>query len=548
MRDDAQLLRSYAKENSEAAFRELVERHLRLVYSAALRQVGGDAALAQDVAQRVFTDLARKAGALGGRAVLAGWLYTSTRYAAAQVVRGEQRRRAREAEAQRMNELFSAGEGAESVAEWEQLRPVIDGALHTLGECDREAVLMRFFEGRAFADVGAALNVSEDAARVRINRALEKLRGLLARRGIKSTAAALGGVLAGNAAVAAPAGMAASVTAAVTAAVTGMGVGVSVAGGATGASVGSFLTFMSTTKTMVGVLSVIAAVAVGTAVREHGDVERARADIEKLRAERESSIARVGELEGRVRELQAELRVAEQSRPAPPPDGTPASVSQPTAPTAAGVLQSAAGRLDRILSDPSYQDLSLKTFRAGLRATYAPLYQRLGLSPAVIERLETQLVERKQQQLDLAAAARAQGVSISDPALQKLNAGDGDSQMRSLLGDSVYRELVRYEELMPARAAVEPLSASLQQMEVPLSREQRERLTEIIAARTRRGAAQGMVELPGEIDWGEVLVEAETLLSSAQFDMLQAQRQRADLEKQLFQLRAELLKKARGVP
>src|SRR5688500_2910236 len=98
MSDDAELIRRYACARDEDAFSELVRRHRGLVYQAALRQVGGDAHLAHDVAQSVFTDLARKAGQLQGRAVLAGWLYTSTRFAAAQVVRAERRRRGREAE------------------------------------------------------------------------------------------------------------------------------------------------------------------------------------------------------------------------------------------------------------------------------------------------------------------------------------------------------------------------------------------------------------------------------------------------------------------
>src|SRR5262249_27235294 len=105
MTPDCELLRRYAKTGSEEAFAELVQRHLDLVYSAALRQVNSDAHLAQDVAQTVFADLARKAGLLSRRAVLTGWLYTSTHFAAAKVVRAERRRHAREQEAHNMREL-----------------------------------------------------------------------------------------------------------------------------------------------------------------------------------------------------------------------------------------------------------------------------------------------------------------------------------------------------------------------------------------------------------------------------------------------------------
>ena len=205
---DFELARCYAEEGSEAAFAELVKRYIDFVYSAAFRQVSGDAHLAQDVTQSVFVDLARKAGSLTERTVLSGWLYTSTRYAAAKAVRGEQRRRAREQESFLMQEPFNIP-GAES--SWETVRPVLDNAMHALSDGDRNAVLLRFFENRPLAEVGARLGLSEDAARMRVRRALEKLRDLLGRRGVSSTTAALAALLAEQTVGAAPAGLAASV-------------------------------------------------------------------------------------------------------------------------------------------------------------------------------------------------------------------------------------------------------------------------------------------------------------------------------------------------
>jgi DNA-directed RNA polymerase specialized sigma24 family protein len=96
MTDDAAQLRQYAQEGSEQAFAEVVARHLPLVYSAALRQVGGDEQLAKDVAQTVFIALARNAGSLYRRELITGWLYTTTRYMAAKTVRGDRRRQTRE--------------------------------------------------------------------------------------------------------------------------------------------------------------------------------------------------------------------------------------------------------------------------------------------------------------------------------------------------------------------------------------------------------------------------------------------------------------------
>lgn len=210
MTDDAELLRRFANERSQEAFAELVGRHVDLVHSAALRQTNGDEHLAKDATQIVFADLARKAGSLAGRRALAGWLFVSTRYAAAKLVRREQRRRRREMEA-----FMNADANDEpAAAEWDRVRPVLDDAISALGEVDREAVLLRFFEGRGFADVGAKLRMSENAARMRVERALAKLEGTLARRGVVSASGALAVALAQQAVTGAPAGLAASVVSA----------------------------------------------------------------------------------------------------------------------------------------------------------------------------------------------------------------------------------------------------------------------------------------------------------------------------------------------
>ena len=207
MNDDAELLRRYARERSESAFTELVQRHTGLVYSAALRQVEGDSALAQDVSQSVFIDLARKAGQLADRPVLASWLYTSTRFAALKALRTQQRREIREQEAHTMQEIERAGMTED---EWAQLRPLLDEEMCDLSEQDRAAVLMRYFEGQPFATMGTKLGIGESSARMRAERALHKLRNGLARKGIASTAAALALVISTHAIAAPPAGLAAT--------------------------------------------------------------------------------------------------------------------------------------------------------------------------------------------------------------------------------------------------------------------------------------------------------------------------------------------------
>jgi RNA polymerase sigma factor (sigma-70 family) len=237
MDDDAQLLRRYVEERSQDAFAELVRRHLDLVYFAALRRVGGDAHLADDVAQGVFTDLARKAPSLLGRRVLTGWLYTSTRFAAAQAVRTERRRRTHEQEAQTMREL-----NASPNLDWEKVRPVIDEALDELADHEREAVLLRFFEDQPLAEVGSRFALTADAARMRIERALDKLRAALERRGIASTSTALASAFIAQSGFSAPAGLAMRV--------------VSGALGASGAGAAMALTWWKV-ATMIGVAAAV---------------------------------------------------------------------------------------------------------------------------------------------------------------------------------------------------------------------------------------------------------------------------------------------------
>jgi RNA polymerase sigma factor (sigma-70 family) len=190
--DDARLIQAYLEHKSETAFRDLVQRHIRLVYSVALRRVGGDVHLAEDVSQKVFADLARKASQLSDRSNLAGWLYLSAHAASAAVVRSEQRRKTRETEATSMH-IASAADPEEK---WKHLKPLLDEAIVQLNSADRDALVLRFFDQRNFAEVGRGLQVTEEAARKRVDRALEKLRLVLARRGVTSTASALGVVLA----------------------------------------------------------------------------------------------------------------------------------------------------------------------------------------------------------------------------------------------------------------------------------------------------------------------------------------------------------------
>ncbi len=206
---DLQLLRAYAARRDEAAFRELVQRHADFVYSAALRQVESDAA-ARDLTQGVFTDLARKAPDIHDKQTgdsLAGWLHRATRYAALNHLRDVRRRIHNERQA--MEQLLT---NSDSPADWEQIRPLLDEALDSLADDDREALLLRYFNNQDLRTVGAQLGVSDDAAQKRVSRAVERLREFFAKRGVTVGAGGLVVVISANAVQAAPIGLAVAIS------------------------------------------------------------------------------------------------------------------------------------------------------------------------------------------------------------------------------------------------------------------------------------------------------------------------------------------------
>ncbi len=297
---DGELLRRYAELKSEEAFAELVRRHIDLIYSAALRQVGADAHLARDVAQSVFTDLARHANQLCGREVLGGWLYTSTHFAAAKAVRAARRRRAHEKEAHAMNELV---QNPAPELDWNDIRPVLDSVMLQLTEPDRDAILLRYFENRQLAEIGKRLGITEDAARKRVDRALEKLRAFLSRRGIK-TSGTLAAVLSTQAVQIAPAGLG-STLASVSLASMSMAVG-----SATTAA----LKIMSITKVQAGIVAVVLVAITTSLIVQHRSELRLKSENESLRQQ----VAQLSSANEALSRKAAKTKVWIPQLPAPP--------------------------------------------------------------------------------------------------------------------------------------------------------------------------------------------------------------------------------------
>lgn len=287
---DQELLHRHVQGDSGDAFAELVRRHANLVHAAALRQVNGDASEAMEVAQEVFIELSRKAARIARHPAPVGWLYTTTRRMALRRIRDRRRREEQDHEAHGMHTL---GSDSEPAVEWERLEPFLDEAMHELRESDRLAILWRYFERRSFPEIGARLGLGENGARMRVERALGKLRARLKRRGITSPASAITVALEGSAVTAAPAGLAPLVGSLALPPVI------------VAAPVPGLFTLMNSTALKMGATTVVIGL-VGTGLWIQSDrLERLRSETEALRQLLAESDARRISAEARLREPSA---------------------------------------------------------------------------------------------------------------------------------------------------------------------------------------------------------------------------------------------------
>src|ERR1043166_773800 len=212
MSDDMSLLMDYAERGSEAAFEALVSRYVNLVYSAALRHVD-EPQVAEEVTQTAFVLLARKAKSLGTATILPSWLYRTACNAARDALKKQRRRKRYEQEAQ---PTMNPDEDP-----WHQIAPLLDIAIANLSAKDQQAIVLRFFQNQTLKQVGVALGTSEDAAKMRVNRAVEKLRTFIARRGATIPGAILAGTISAHSVEAAPAHLIFSVVSAAKTAASG---------------------------------------------------------------------------------------------------------------------------------------------------------------------------------------------------------------------------------------------------------------------------------------------------------------------------------------
>jgi RNA polymerase sigma factor (sigma-70 family) len=490
---DAELLSQYSRHGEEAAFAEIVRRYIGIVYHAALRQLTGDSHAAEDVAQKVFALLARKAGSLAGHTALAGWLHATTRLIARETIRAERRRRTREHEAALMQQLST-----NDLADPEQLRAVLDDAIGELNERDRETVLLRFFAGLRLTELGAKLGLSENSARMRVERALERLEQSLARRGVTSTAGALAIALA-NQAAAVPVGLAQSVTSAALAA----------PASAMGAAI---LASVSTSTLKIVTAAAIGLVATGLATREVHTHQTRTANLEFAQIELQQERERLRMAAQRANAAEAELAAA--ARPSVASlsvaaNGNTASHGQPVVreemwdPHEQG--QAFLGR------HPQVRDRFVAWTHAQTDFQYGALYRQLGLTPAQIDEFRSVMLDQSGYAPDVGTTERQLTLRMGEGSLDET-----EQRLRRLLGPWGFERYQAYEKTLPSREVTAQVAGALCFTAEPLTSAQAETLVQVIAATRKSPGANKR-----GIDWDRLLRDATGLLTPTQVSMLQ---------------------------
>jgi RNA polymerase sigma factor (sigma-70 family) len=459
-------LAEFVQTGSDTAFGQVVSNYVDLVYSTALRLVDGDTHRAEDVAQMVFVNLARVARKLPEDVKLGGWLHRDTCFTASTVMRGERRRRTREREAVEMNVLQNHPE-----PDYSQVAPILDEAINELEEVDRTAIVLRFYEHQDFRAVGQALGNNEDAARMRVNRALEKLEVFLKRRGVTTTAASLGAVLTANAIQAAPGGLAAAISSASVLTKT-----------AVVATATKAITMTTLQKTLIAAAVTFLAAAGGwealrvSRLREqnqklqHQQVPLAE-QIEQLQREKVEAANRLSSLADeiqRIRGNSAELlklrgevgRLRQQAASNPSP----------------------AQAMAAVMKDSSAVGLARVQIRQALKTRYAPLVEALQLSPETTDNVFNLITENEVKKKIICAQLVSGDMDV-DTALRERDKGTAETerQIADVLGDSGYVKYDQFNHDTAASDLVKGLNKALGAL--ALNEEQSIRLQSLFAAK-----------------------------------------------------------------
>ena len=464
---DSELLRQYAREKSDAAFAALVARHVNMVYSAALRKTGNPAA-AQEITQAVFVILAQKANRLLPHPALSGWLYQTTRLTAANFLRTEIRRTRREQEAY----MQSLSRQTEPEL-WTQITPLLEDAMGDLGEKDRNALALRFFEGKTFSEIGTAFRVSENAARKRTDYALEKLRAYFFKRGVTSTTGSIAAAISANSVHAAPAMLAKTAAA------------VALAKGAT-ASTSTLALVKGALKIMAWTNSKVvigASVVVLLAVQHHQNTAQAR-QIAAARQQLNGQAEALASAESRAQDLERQTAGILETESSQQQDLERLQARRKVAGqggrSLAGV-HTPSTLLAAALSNPDAREALRRQLFTANRTRWSPLIEGLKLNKEDTDKLLGIGADRGLADLETAVAF-TQGTLTAEAAMQtEANTErDATNQIRLLLGDAGFAGYQECQMEFPARTLVDQYNKQLGPF--PISAFQREALARVIEA------------------------------------------------------------------
>ncbi|MGC4071929.1 MAG: sigma-70 family RNA polymerase sigma factor [Nibricoccus sp.] len=484
------LLRSYAQKRSQSAFATFVRRHFDAVYSAALRRCSGRVDLAKDVTQEVFIKAAQHAAQLSRHPVPSAWLHMTTRNSALNLLRAETRRRVREQEAQAMQDTPSFQE-QENV--WTELAPILDQSIDSLSEKDRRALLLRFFDQQSFAEIAGALSLSEDAARMRVDRALEKLRRVLSRHRIATSASTLGVVLGSHTVSAAPAGV-------------------------TFTAIPTVLKTAATTQLASPSWLEVNGLAFPATAALVSFLVTGAAWINFSRAQTDSARIRLTE-EKEIALLEKSIRLLDIRQSSPATQATSSSQT-PQRHTAAPPQPIKLA----VSTAPSEEDDSPGSRLGGgrrlfLSAAYEPLYRALALDPEEIQSFEDLCLQGPNTGLWLSSQASDQSNAATQP---EPTPSEINTRLAALLGPDGFEKLQSFNRTVPARSFAAQLAGAVY-LSDPLSQETAAQLSQAIAQSSSSYQKGGPVTLH-EVNWDQVLLLSQSHLSAAQQNALVALR------------------------
>ena len=475
LQSDLELLQRFAKQGDEQAFEILVARYANLVFGVALRR-GVDRHGAEDVTQKVFAVLARKAGKLKRKASLAGWLSRTATLEAAYARRSESNQKRKMKNYQQSGIApdaetdWSPADG--DVAVWRAALPHLDEVLGDLPAGDQEVVLQRFYNGQSFAAIAALTSKSEAAVQKQSRRALDKMSRLLKRRGVAVPAVAIAGLLGSELAKAAPT---------TTFAALSQGA-ITVAPGITGVAIlTNTLETMAYAKTKI-VLVAAAVAAIPTGL-QWGRINELKTELEERPVAVAPVVSESGEvkqLRKQISELKSQLAVATES-------GRSAKV---TALTGKGgskggedVEKQGGGNMSgfaEMFEDPAMREMMKTQMKGQIGMIYGDFLEGVDFDAQKMGKLEDLFVDR---QMDLAAnGIRAMGPADKEGREEMVATQESyNEQLREMLGEEKFEELQLFEDSTPERTELKSFKDSLVRGGLPeLSYEQEEQLMGIM--------------------------------------------------------------------